>query len=116
MRKHRTWEAAFNNPEIEWPPFVGEGTMTKHTPGPWRCYAWTTQDELEAGQSAYVLEAPQATDLIAEHHANARLIAAAPELLAALQALYTPLAKGWKVSDMEQRLQDAAAAIAKATS
>lgn len=39
---------------------------------------------------------------------------AAPDMLEALENLVLPLDKGWKVSDMEQRIASAKAAIRKA--
>jgi hypothetical protein len=62
---------------------------TQHTPGPWKIadrtrYPWwnvTTQ----AGD--YVAEVECDPDAPDESHANARLIAAAPELLAALNGV-----------------------------
>lgn len=86
---------------------------TQHTPGPW---------ELQANGACWNLRSPDRTDhfciLIGmvhnnpgEHEANARLIAAAPELLAALQALvdaFYPSA----VFEFEAR-DNARAAIAK---
>ena len=43
-----------------------------------------------------------------------RLKAINAELLAALEALYEPRAKGWKVTDWDLRMEQARAAIAKA--
>ncbi|MEN6401634.1 MAG: hypothetical protein ABFD94_06790 [Armatimonadia bacterium] len=60
-----------------------------HTPGPWRValqsdYAWT-EINVDAGTRAYVCTCGHKGDVEAE--ANARLIAAAPELLTACREL-----------------------------
>lgn len=47
--------------------------------------------------------------------ANARLIAAAPELLAALEAMYRADQEGWPLGTGELIRKNASAAIAKAT-
>ncbi len=53
----------------------------KHTPGPWE--AWKTSDLMSADQFA-IRAGDKRRGIVAEcgHEANARLIAAAPELLA----------------------------------
>ena len=94
---------------------------TKHTPGPWTVTAdgagWHIECAPERGHSvAYIMaeigeEDPDTSD--DEKEANARLIAAAPELLAALidllhQSKLSQDEGGW---DFEQ----AETAIAKAT-
>ena len=65
----------------------------QHTPGPWRWvpqpdYSWQYQDLMSASGEV-VLSGEEAPDPsgIEISHANARLIAAAPELLDALEAL-----------------------------
>lgn len=84
--------------------------MSKHTPGPW---------ELEIITSAYVT-ACDGTHIADVHHgstatakaegsANARLIAAAPELLEALEFVIRGVPDTW------EGVQKARAAIAKAT-
>jgi hypothetical protein len=92
---------------------------SKHTPGPW---------EVESGEAVYVLDKEygrvctvnwlrgpfgsfgRRTD--AEGHANARLIAAAPDLLAALRAL---VAKSTDLhGDWSEEWRKALEAIAKA--
>lgn len=62
--------------------------MSGHTPGPWRVGITTDSDEIEVVSDArpYVCMAlPGALDGVTE--ANARLIAAAPELLEAVERL-----------------------------
>jgi hypothetical protein len=64
--------------------------MTEHTPGPWTDEPWgTTARVIEAGNGATlaIVHCYLRTDWpnVAQRDANARLIAAAPELLAALQ-------------------------------
>lgn len=68
-------------------------THTKHTPGPWSCFHmpgttspwWTIRD----GRNIYVAEVDWVDHavLVEEAEANARLIAAAPELLEAAKGL-----------------------------
>lgn len=61
---------------------------TKHTPGPWEVDAidsTTIQIKAEGAVVAEVASASAFTRLSEEQRANARLIAAAPELLDALQ-------------------------------
>jgi hypothetical protein len=91
--------------------------MSKHTPGPWRvgapgpngCHTVGTEGGLMTAMVAHSINHPeQASQAIAD----ARLIAAAPELLEALQAILNsvPFHHGHKGA------HDAAvAAIAKAT-
>ena len=95
---------------------------TKHTPGPWR---------VQATGHSFVVEAHTHTEVISVdangnpcrwseyNEANARLIAAAPELLEALQALL-----GWEEAEIKHFeatgpddwiMEIARAAIAKAT-
>ena len=86
--------------------------MTKHTPGPWRT---------SGTQSFYVFAGDEVVTN-GSTQANARLIAAAPDLLAALESLFEHCAmvhKQWGDGD-NTRQADAAinaarAAIAKAT-
>jgi hypothetical protein len=68
-------------------------TTTTHTPGPWH-YKMKTLHNTSSSPVAKILDASENVPSIATCHdakgtceANARLIAAAPELLAALQAL-----------------------------
>lgn len=60
--------------------------MTQHTPGPWHCHHWpAAAPELNtARESAFVVKARRISSL-AESDADARLIAAAPDLLPALR-------------------------------
>lgn len=64
-------------------------TKAKHTPGPWRQEVWRDEPydpfvlELLDGDNHTVLS----RETLEETVANARLIAAAPELLAALKAM-----------------------------
>jgi hypothetical protein len=82
----------------------------KHTQGPWYPvtlgaspdHAWAIDSELHE-----VARLPEWTDNQAEAEANARLIAAAPDMLEALQSLTHPMAS-------DEDLQNALAVIAKA--
>ena len=98
---------------------------TKHTPGPWTVTAdgagWYIECAPERGHSvAYIMaeigeEDPDTSD--DEKEANARLIAAAPDLLEALQWLVDILPDPDLDNDELQRTwtRRARAAIAKAT-
>ena len=60
----------------------------KHTPGPWETYGDDKSDirpATKAGKNRIIAQCP---GYKTERQANARLIAAAPELLEALQSLY----------------------------
>jgi len=90
---------------------------TKHTPGPWRIGAkfqsvvsdgptgWDDDGSVAAYGGHMVCES-------AKLEANARLIAAAPDLLDALENLTIAVGMGW---DLEGVCEVARAAIAKAT-
>lgn len=84
--------------------------MSKHTPGPWTIVPSKTilKYELRRADTTTAWYRP-------EHEANARLIAAAPDLLEALQWV-ARCCKGYtKSSQQEMHLDDILAAIAKAT-
>ena len=92
-------------------------TTTKHTPGPWR---WT-HGELDTVHgtlyrystiSADDTEIAEVNKHLPEHHANARLIAAAPELLEAAEWLAECVAES--TDDITQAMARTCAAIAKA--
>ncbi len=90
--------------------------MAEHTPGPWlaqrdpRCVSTFPHVVTEADEDVSIcLMARFGQQSMAEHHANACLIAAAPELLAACEKL---LAMG--IANPEIRKQ-VVSAIAKAT-
>ena len=78
---------------------------TQHTPGPWK------DDGMEFIMDANGFAICQARDFDS-WEANARLIAAAPEMLAALQKIVTANAN---YDDLTQPMLEAEAAIAKAT-
>lgn len=92
--------------------------QTKHTPGPWHIGVRT----FHAGRDVYgpkgepVAVADDAITATPEAEANARLIAAAPELLAALRHLLEDaVALNMGESDRSGVLAEARAAIDKAT-
>lgn len=70
--------------------------MSKHTPGPWFVYygrprnsraVFVCHDDVAAGGRVAIAQA-----IISNEDANARLIAAAPDLLEALKALHAAVA------------------------
>lgn len=85
-------------------------STTNHTPGPWRVHAVAGLIQEANGHSiaAYTGTSQDEAD------ANARLIAAAPELLAALEHLLA-LNSGCAPEEEERGWDQARAAIAKAT-
>ena len=86
---------------------------TKHTPGPWT--ATPTAGHETHGQSVVYAEADgKDVAVIYDGKANARLIAAAPELLAACKAI-AALMDGQGRANMPEVAGQARAAIAKAT-
>ena len=94
-----------------------DGSMKKHTIGPWRHIRQRATDDshdVMAGAGVALCVATcgkQACDdgVIA---ANARLIAAAPDLLAACQMALEHICAGTDVDEIQETLQDA---ITKAT-
>lgn len=90
-------------------------TTPAHTPGPWRigtpgpngCYTTGTERGLMVAMVAHSIHMP---DQKAQAEGDARLIAAAPELLAALQTLVANGGIG-----PESMFHDARDAIKKAT-
>jgi hypothetical protein len=84
--------------------------MEKHTPGPWK----VTQHDMGAFircPADYIIAGP--VDTRRGHEANARLIAAAPELLEALREFVEAFEGCY--ADGEPAMIKAKAAIAKAT-
>lgn len=93
-----------------------------HTNGPWIVESWTRRE----GESVtrFVIATPKETrgafkgcqEIIGEcaSEANARLIAAAPDLLAALEQVTTAAAQGWSGELLKVALDKARAAIAAA--
>jgi hypothetical protein len=102
--------------------------MAEHTPGPWRTYGPDSQDAnwiiAYDGQEIYVSEIakiPATWNHILDERkaANARLIAAAPDLLAACEAALEPLMTYHpRIPELDRQVKDARgkllAAIAKA--
>ena len=110
--------------------------MTQHTPGPWQSSGWTPAGWGDANDKQSVLifglgvriarmyshNGPPGCNSLAPHdpevQANARLIAAAPELLAALEGLTHRIAseelRGLVLGPkMREALAEARAVIAK---
>lgn len=89
--------------------------MDKHTPGPWEEHPIdSTAIQVRAGGAvvAEVATASYYTRLSAEQVANARLIAAAPELLEALEGLLSALDRQMTDPDRLFRSKTAARAVA----
>mgnify|MGYP001562523686 CR=1 FL=1 len=91
----------------------------KHTPGPWKAYGQEVQGDLNGKlrRVAYcnMTESGKVTTRI-QAEANARLIAAAPDLLAALEkcaAMLANIGQGATNGDYLDALGEARAAIAK---
>lgn len=81
--------------------------MSNHTPGPWRTDGWT----IIAGNAINIAYTRTAiAEREEEQQANARLIAAAPDLLAALLELL----RLWDEDDMDQCVYDRAESLARA--
>ena len=90
--------------------------MSKHTPGPWKAEGWESVVVNDTNGNTLVLM-PGASYGLAAVKANARLIAAAPDLLAACKAVDDAWTGGengdWRGA-LDRALGMARAAIAKA--
>ncbi len=89
--------------------------MARHTPGPWQCHHWqAAAPELDnARESAFVVKCRRVSSL-AESDADARLISAAPDLLAALRQIEAMLVGTDHGATVFAALRIAHAAIARA--
>lgn len=100
----------------------------KHTPGPWSIHWGTAQsgsghhivDSSDMGELSRIATVLFHDDTDGETAANAHLVAAAPDLLEALQSAHEVLLVSYPLHsiDMDRRgaiLEQARAAIAKAT-
>lgn len=98
--------------------------MGAHTPGPWIVsdYDWTTVyvkgDGTESGIASTAGDDIAALDVVTQR-ANARLIAATPDLLTALQSVLrefpAALMRGHATPDTLAAFKEAEVAVAKAT-
>ncbi|MFU7023757.1 hypothetical protein ACM75T_30090 [Pseudomonas aeruginosa] len=92
--------------------------MMKHTPGPWCQDKWGSlmteggQDVLLRGITTI---SAGSDERIAEAEANTRLISAAPELLEALEACVARITEEVADAEFLDEVEQARAAIAKAT-
>ena len=84
----------------------------KHTPGPWKIGTPPPNGEQTVGTDQGLMVAVATTSAGVQTKANARLIAAAPDLLEALKGL---MALSDHRVDLRDAAKDARAAIAKAT-
>jgi hypothetical protein len=91
--------------------------VSGHTPGPWR-YFRGTHSVWSVEKAICIMAGPHKREC-EERDANARLIAAAPDLLEALQMLYSETADYIRLNNLggidNQCMQLSRAAIAKAT-
>ncbi len=90
-------------------------STTKHTPGPWALYPYPTRPYFtQVHVNGAAIADVYASGLLKpeETTANARLIAAAPDLLAALKVLMHP--DGLSLRNMPLNVNQARAAIQKA--
>lgn len=91
-----------------------EAIAPQHTPGPW---SYTSRGDIVGGGATLAtVGAASAYISKAEDLANTHLIAAAPELLAALEAILAPFNYGDKIElhNTDDQYHAARAAIAKA--
>jgi hypothetical protein len=92
--------------------------MNKHTPGPWRLKESPHKREfsyfIDTGPELGSYFVAAVNNGTGPDEANARLIAAAPELLAALETLYEADQQGFPLATQRQVREQAEAAIAKA--
>ncbi len=84
--------------------------MSAHTPGPWRIGTINYADIYEPGGDVVALAIKDLDGTAA----NARLIAAAPELLEALKVVSSDQWVDLSVTDQDNWLRKSAASIAKA--
>lgn len=78
--------------------------MTQHTPGPWVAVARTNAYiEIEAPNQPGYSDKKVATASLTNHEANARLIAAAPDLLKALKECRNAIQGGQEVAPYDSR-------------
>lgn len=86
--------------------------MTQHTPGPWELVK--QEDDFEIKHKVYFIGSVYDFNQFPENEANARLIAAAPDLLEALEYMIEEATSGQFSNPSEEEIQKARAAIAKA--
>lgn len=97
---------------------VGVKMSTGHTPGPWEAVNLNRRPVVYMGRQGHGVSMPVAPH--AEQKANARLIAAAPKMLEALQASIRAagafhLGEGDHMDAIQEAADEARAAIALAT-
>ena len=90
--------------------------MSKHTPGPWFVDYMHNYDEIVGPKQEGIAQTGVwRTSEKEEQHANARLIAASPEILAALTTLLIGCESAGHDAGISWAKEQARAAIAKAT-
>jgi len=87
---------------------------TAHTPAPWQVFYMPASSDKE-GEHHFALVADKCKDTLAENYSNACLMAAAPDLLVALQELNRAVRQFTNADESDwPELVAAHAAIAKA--
>lgn len=90
------------------------GAQAQHTPGPWNWHQYSRGLYIYGlGHQVCCIDASRASDMDHEDKANARLIAAAPDLLEALQAFVSDHLTLSECVQNAAVLERALAAIAK---
>ena len=81
---------------------------SKHTPGPWRAYGFmiTGGDFRQVAECNMPVGTPGREEdaTVDEDQANARLIAAAPDLLAACEMLISDPSEEWSQTEFDRRV------------
>jgi len=83
----------------------------QHTPGPWKVFSWPQNNPDEDDNWCYRMEIKSRQNTFAEHEVNARIMSAAPEMLAALKRVEATLVA---LGARGEPLRSIHAAIAKA--
>jgi hypothetical protein len=87
--------------------------MTQHTPGPWAATGWEMREVSAHGHTIALCLGGNSAEAARMARANAALIAAAPDMLAALEAILS-CADARDSDSMANAMTDARAVITKA--
>lgn len=88
--------------------------MSMHTPGPWEVTTHPNQSAILITAGANIIAVPGYTENDDEYAANARLIAAAPDLLEALRCHYDDACDRGETTDEDGKEYDDYRAIRRA--